>query len=123
MKGSIRKGGVYLVSDRSLTMPPNDQRNFHPKRPVIVLSGDAKNEQTSWPLVYVVPTSTATTLKTEYCVKLAQGVGNLPSKCWIRTVCAQPFLKEELGDYLGQLPAQVVLLIEENLFAYMGLTD
>lgn len=123
MKGSIRKGGVYLVPDRSLTMPPNDQRNLHPKRPVIVLSGDAKNEQADWPLVYVVPTSTSTTLKTEYCVKLAQGAGNLPSKCWVRTVCAQPFLKEELGDYLGRLPAQSLALIEENLFAYLGLVD
>jgi hypothetical protein len=90
---------------------------------VIVLSGDAKNQQLDWPLVYVVPTSTATMLKTEYCVKLAQGVGNLPSKCWVRTVCAQPFLKEELGDYLGTLPAHLVSLIEENLFAYMGLVD
>ncbi|WP_440098635.1 type II toxin-antitoxin system PemK/MazF family toxin [Streptosporangium sp. H16] len=123
MKGSIRKGGVYLVPDRSLSMPPNDQRNLHPKRPVIVLSGDAKNEQADRPLVYVVPTSTSTTLKTEYCVKLAQGVGNLPSKCWVRTVCAQPFLKEELGDYLGRLPAQSLSLIEENLFAYLGLVD
>ncbi|MGW0588536.1 type II toxin-antitoxin system PemK/MazF family toxin [Streptosporangium sp. NPDC002607] len=123
MKGSIRKGGVYLVSDRSLTMPPNDQRNYHLKRPVIILSGDAKNEQATWSLVYVVPTSTSTTLRTEYCVKLAQGTGNLPSKCWARTICAQPFLKEELGDYLGQLSPQVLLLIEENLFAYLGTTD
>ncbi|GHH70095.1 hypothetical protein GCM10017673_21430 [Streptosporangium violaceochromogenes] len=84
---------------------------------------DAKNDQADWPLVYVVPTSTATTLKTEYRVKIAQGTGNLPSKCWVRTVCAQPFLKEELGDHLGRLPAQVLSLIEENLFAYMGLVD
>jgi hypothetical protein len=62
-----------------------------------------------------------TTLKTEYCVKLAQGTANLPSKCWVRTVCAQPFLKEELGDYLGRLPPQVVALIEDNLLACLGL--
>ncbi|MFC0864275.1 type II toxin-antitoxin system PemK/MazF family toxin [Sphaerimonospora cavernae] len=123
MRGSIRKGGVYYVSDRSLTMPPNDKRNYHPKRPVIVLSNDANNEQADWPFVYVVPTSTATTLRTEYCVKIAQGFGNLPSKCWARTICAQPFLKEELGDYLGQLPPQVMGLIEENLLGYIGLVD
>ncbi|WP_182899420.1 type II toxin-antitoxin system PemK/MazF family toxin [Microbispora sp. H10830] len=123
MKSFIRKGGVYYVSDRSLTMPPNDQRNLHPRRPVVVLSGDAKNQQSDWDLIYVAPLSTATTLKTEYCVKLAQGTANLPGKCWVRTVCAQPFLKEELGDYLGQLPPQLVALIEDNLFAYLGLVD
>ncbi|MGI5155185.1 hypothetical protein [Microbispora sp. CA-102843] len=53
MKSSIRKGGVYYVSDRSLTMPPNDQRNLHARRPVVVLSGDAKNQQPDWDLIYV----------------------------------------------------------------------
>jgi mRNA-degrading endonuclease toxin of MazEF toxin-antitoxin module len=123
VKGSIHRGGVYYVSDRSLTMPPNDQRTYHPKRPVIVISGDAKNQQSDWPLVLVVPTSTATSLKTGYCVKLAQGMGNLPSKCWARVVCAQPYLKEELGDHLGRVSPQTVALIEENLIAYLGAID
>ncbi|WP_460716978.1 type II toxin-antitoxin system PemK/MazF family toxin [Microbispora hainanensis] len=58
-------------------------------RPVVVLSGDAKNQQPDWDLIYVAPLSTATTLKTEYCVKLAQGTANLSSKCWVRTrLCA-----------------------------------
>lgn len=87
------------------------------------MSGDAHNVDPSWPHVLVVPTSTATNLKTEFCVKIGSGVGNLPQKCWARTVCPQPILKEDLGDLIGFLPADTMSLIEENLFAYMGLVD
>lgn len=119
----IRKGGVFFVKDSSLTMPHNDVRNVHPQRTVIVLSGDATNQDPDWPHVLVVPTSTSTTLKTEFCVKLAASVGNLPRRCWVRVVFPQPLLKEDLGDYLGHLPAEHVAMLEDNLFAYMGITD
>jgi len=105
---AIRRGGVFWVSDETLSLPPNPQRTFHNRRPVIVISGDAKNASPEWPHVLVVPTSSSGTRATEFCVKLAYGVGNLPSKCWARTVMPQPIEKKALGDYLGEIPPAVM---------------
>jgi mRNA-degrading endonuclease toxin of MazEF toxin-antitoxin module len=123
MKMPIRKGGIFWVKDESLTMPPNDRRTYHPQRTVIIMSGDSTNQDARWPTVLVMPTSSESTLKTEFCVKLAAGQGNVQKKCWARVIHTQPFLKDDLGDYLGQLSAEVVASLEDSLFTYMGLID
>jgi hypothetical protein len=56
-------------------------------------------------------------------VKLAFGTGNLPSKCWARTVMPQPIAKADLRTFLGQIPAAVMETIDNGLLAYMGLVD
>lgn len=121
MKSPIRKGGVYWVADSCLTLPPNDDRELKPTRPVIVVSGDETNENPDWPIVLVIPVSTSHTLKTEFCLKLGAGVGNLPRKGWARVVAIQPLTKEQIQDLMGMLPSETVALLEENLFAYMAL--
>jgi mRNA-degrading endonuclease toxin of MazEF toxin-antitoxin module len=80
---SPRKGGVFMVDDGRLRMPPEDKRKKHPQRFVIIVSGDATNSDQGWPVVLVVPTSTSEHLATEYCVELSKGQGNLPKKCWL----------------------------------------
>lgn len=112
-----------MVSDEALSMPPNAARLMHRSRPVIVISGDAKNGDDGWPHVLVVPTSSSGKRKTEFCVKLAFGTGNLPSKCWVRTVMPQPIAKADLRDYVGQIPADIMETIDSSLLAYMGLVD
>lgn len=121
MKSPIRKGGVYWVSDSCLTLPPNDARDIKPKRPVIVVSGDETNENPGWPIVLVVPVSTSPNLKTEFCLQLGAGTGNLPRKGWARVVAVQPLTKDEIQDMMGILPSAMVAILEENLFAYMDL--
>ena len=123
MKQPIRKGGVFMVPDKALSLPPNNAREYHGQRPVIVISGDAKNADDSWPHVLVIPTSSSGRLATEFCVKLAYGTANLTSKCWARVVMPQPIEKADFGAYLGTMPAEILDMIEGNLFAYMGLTD
>ncbi|MGC5009715.1 type II toxin-antitoxin system PemK/MazF family toxin [Streptosporangium sp. DT93] len=121
MKSVIRKGGVYWVSDSSLTLPPNDKRKIKPRRPVLVLSGDATNEDPQWPIVLVAPISTSPAMKTDFCLKLGAGTANLPEKGWVRIVALQPLVKEDIADYVGHLPAAMLAIVEENLFAYMEL--
>jgi mRNA-degrading endonuclease toxin of MazEF toxin-antitoxin module len=118
-----RKGGVFLVNDRLINLPPDDARNYHGQRYVIIVSGNGPNSNGNWPLVLAVPASTQSTLKTQYCVTLAQGTGNLPKKCWARVVAVQPIAKADLGDYAGEIPASMMTLLEQNLLAYMGLID
>lgn len=112
-----------MVSDRAISLPPNSGRFEHNRRPVIVISGDAKNASPDWPHVLVIPTSSSGKRSTEFCVKLAYGTGNLPSKCWARTVMPQPVSKVDLLDYLGQIPADVMETIDTSLLAYMGMID
>lgn len=118
-----RKGGVFMVDDRVLRMPPEASRKNHPHRYVIIVSGDATNSDHGWPVVLAVPTSTSEDFATEYCVELDKGCGNLPKKCWARVTLTQPLAKAELRDYCGRLLAAQVELLEQNLFAYMGLVD
>ena len=48
----IINGGVYFVSDKAITLPPNYQRNYHDeRRPVLVLSGPSTNSFKGWPTV------------------------------------------------------------------------
>lgn len=118
-----RKGGVFMVSDEAVRLPPEDKRKTHPHRYVIVVSGDATNADHDWPVLLVVPTSTNADFATEYCVELNKGNGNLPKKCWARVTLMQPLAKAELRDYCGRLLAAQVELLEQNLLAYMGLVD
>src|SRR3954463_15952510 len=93
-------GGVYLVPDQLLTLPPNDDRTVHPeRRPVVVLSGLRTNNAAEWPFVLAVPLSSSTTLKTEFCVKISAGEGNLTKKTWARIPAVQPLLKTDLQDF------------------------
>lgn len=121
MKPPLRKGGVYWVADNRLTLPPNDERTVKPKRPVIVVSGDETNENPDWPIVLVVPISTSPTLRTPFCLKLGAGVGNLPAKCWARVVAVQPLAKDDIQDFLGNIPSDMAAILDENLLAYLGL--
>jgi mRNA-degrading endonuclease toxin of MazEF toxin-antitoxin module len=118
-----RKGGVFMVDDKLINLPPDDNRNLHPHRYVIVVSGNATNADQTWPIVLAVPTSSQSTLATQYCVKLGQGVGNLPRKCWARVVAVQPIAKRDLRDFTGTIPGVQMALLEENLLAYLGSID
>lgn len=120
MKAPIRRGGVYRVPDHRITLPPDYARAPHNQRAVIVISGDAENENPDWPVVMVVPCSSQGSRATRYCVKLNHGVANVEKKCWARVVSAQPIAKDELGDYVGSLPANLLADIYVNLAAYMG---
>ncbi|WP_047869761.1 type II toxin-antitoxin system PemK/MazF family toxin [Nocardiopsis sp. RV163] len=120
MKPPIKRGGVYWVPDRLLSLPPDYDRDPHPRRAVVVISGDAENENQDWPFVLVAPCSSQSSRRTRYCVKLSQGVANVQKKCWIRVAAAQPVAKEDIGDYVGQLPAHLLEDVYVNLAEYTG---
>lgn len=117
-------GGVYLVKDSAIRLPPDQEREPHAqRRPVVVLTGPNSNSNTGWPIVLAAPVSTSTTRKTSFCVKLAVGEGGVPKQCWVRVVAIQPLLKSDLGDRLGLLPAARLGEVQARRFQYMGLLD
>lgn len=123
MKPPIKRGGVYWVPDRLLTLPPDYDREPYPRRAVVVISGGAENENQDWPIVLVAlcsSQSSQASLRTRYCVKLSQGVANVSKKCWIRVAAAQPIAKDDIGDYVGQVPAHLLEDIYVNLAECTG---
>ncbi|RCV51861.1 type II toxin-antitoxin system PemK/MazF family toxin [Marinitenerispora sediminis] len=120
MKQGIIRGGIYRVPDRFLTFPPDYDREPHAQRNVIVISGDSAHEDDEWPIIMVVPCPSQATRRTKYCVKIPYGVGNMDKKCWARVVAAQPMAKDEVGDFVGHLPADMLEEIYLNWAEYTG---
>lgn len=116
-------GGIYIVRDGALTLPPNDRRDVHPTRPVVVLSRPDTNVDPNWPVVLVCPLSSSTGLKTRFCVKLAAGEANSNKKTWIRVPAVQPLLKSELGSHTGTLDQDKLEEVQARLLEYLGLDD
>ncbi|MFI6758977.1 type II toxin-antitoxin system PemK/MazF family toxin [Micromonospora sp. NPDC050417] len=118
----VINGGIYYVKDSVITLPSNDDRQYHEeRRPVVVLSGPNTNSFGGWRTVLVAPISSSTSLKTSYCVKLSAGEGGLSKKCWVRVIAVQPLLKSDLEDRLGVLAAERLEEIQARLFQYMGM--
>ncbi|MEU6496460.1 type II toxin-antitoxin system PemK/MazF family toxin [Streptomyces sp. NPDC046984] len=116
-------GGIYLVDDRAIKLPPEDKRNFHTtRRSFLVLSGTDTNSDPVWPIVFGCPLSTAASFRSRFDVKLAAGEGNVNKKCWIRIPQAQPITKDDLQDHTGILNETRLQEVYARLFWYMGLT-
>jgi mRNA-degrading endonuclease toxin of MazEF toxin-antitoxin module len=118
-----RKGGVFMVDDGVLRMPPEDKRKRHPHRYVIIISGDAHQRRSSM----ASPAGSANIdergLRHGVLRRAEQGLRQPAEKCWARVTLTQPLLKADLRDYCGRLLAAQVDLLEQNLLAYMGLVD
>lgn len=116
-------GGVYYVSDVALSMPPNNDRNYHNKRTVLVVSGTAVNRDASRPSVTVAPISGSQRWRSPDCVRLQLGDGGVTKPCWVRVPHLQPILKADLADFLGVLPAAKVREVQAHVAQYLGLLD
>ena len=120
----ILTGGVYLVADDAISLPPDSAREFHDeRRPLVIVSGQESNDNTAWPLVLGCPMSSSTTHKTQFCVKFAAGEANCTKKTWIRVPAIQPLEKKALGDFTGPLPDEKLELLRARVLQYMGLAD
>lgn len=115
-------GALYLVSDKAISMPPEDTRNLHQERRYfLVLSGSDSNSDPTWPIVFGCPLSSARDFNTIYDVKLAAGEGNVVKKCWVRVTLAQPLAKADLQDRAGTLTASRLEEVQAKLLWYMGM--
>ena len=121
MPPQIEQGAVYLVSDAAIRFVPEDNRTTHDQRYVVVVSGQAKNEDHLWPLVMVIPCSSKTTWRTEFCVQLNAGDGNLPGKSWARVPAIQALHKDDLGDLCGRIPNAKLAEIYLRHLTYLGI--
>jgi len=116
---AIQVGGVYLVQDSVLTLPPESSREVHTtRRPFVVLSGDRTNQDPAWPVVLGCPLSSSTTWKTEFCIQLSAAEAG--KKTWVRVPAIQPLLKDHLEDLTFTLDSGRVEEVRASLLDYVG---
>jgi len=119
---SVVIGGLYLVADSKLTLPPEEKRQIHnERRPFLVLSGSQTNSDAQWPVVLGCPVSASTLYKTRFDVKLAAHEAGTIKKCWIRVPAVQPLLKTDLEDLTGTLTQDRLEEVQGRLLTYLGL--
>jgi mRNA-degrading endonuclease toxin of MazEF toxin-antitoxin module len=117
-------GGIYFVTDADMQMPPAQRRVIHPEpRPFVVLSGPESNRNDGWPLVMGCPTSSQTTWRSPFCVKIAAGEFGSTRKTWIRVPALQPLEKSLLGTRMGVLDAARLELVQSRIADYLGMLD
>ncbi|WP_084709955.1 type II toxin-antitoxin system PemK/MazF family toxin [Nesterenkonia alba] len=117
-------GGIYLVTDESLSLPPESKRRLHKeRRPFVVLSGPETNRNEGWPLVLGCPLSSQTSWRTSYCVQINKGEFGQSKKTWIRVPALQPLEKAMLEDRVGLLDAARLELVQSRVVDYMGMLD
>lgn len=118
MKVPIRKGSVLWLPDAMINLPPGANRTEHPRRPVLVVSGDVNNADGEWPVFLGCPISSQS-YSTEFDVRLPAGAGGLPKKGWVRVPLVQPFSKTDVLDRANQLDANRVDEVIARLLSYM----
>ncbi|MFI6458095.1 type II toxin-antitoxin system PemK/MazF family toxin [Streptosporangium amethystogenes] len=124
MPGPYLAGGVYLVSDKSLRLIPEEDRVVHDeRRPVVVVTGTESNGDPDWPFVLACPISGSTSRRTRFDVQLARGQGGAVKKCWIRIPAVQPLMKSVLEDRTGTLGEDLLTQVHGRLAQYLGLLD
>ncbi|WP_433083801.1 type II toxin-antitoxin system PemK/MazF family toxin [Dactylosporangium sp. CA-052675] len=111
------------MSDAALTLPPNDDRQLHPRRMVVVLSGPDTNSDPTWRFVSVAPLSSESSRKTRFCVRIPAGEANVTKKVWVRVPAVQPLMKSHLEDKVGVLGADRLAEIQARFWQYLGMID
>ena len=117
-------GGIYLVADELMSLDDGKPRNVHDtRRPFLVLSAAEYNDRDHWSVVLGCPISKSTRFRTELCVKLAAGEGNVPEKCWIRVPALQALPKSVLEDLAGTVPQPKLNEVQVRVLLYLGLVQ
>lgn len=118
---AVKSGGIYIVSDQKLSLPPNDARELKESRPFIVLTDFEFNVDNTWDLVLGCPISTSPTFRTKLCVLLTKAEASTAEDCWVRVAAFQPLLKADLGAHMGDAPLPKLEMIFKNLVEYLGI--
>jgi mRNA interferase MazF len=110
----MKRGDVYWA-----TLAPRSGSEQSGRRPAIILSHDAFNQTSGWRSIIVIPLSTSTTQarRGPTVVALSAGTGGLPGESY--AICHQitTLDRSKLTDKIGELPSDVLTLVERALLA------
>jgi mRNA interferase MazF len=113
----LKRGDVYWAQ-----LSPRSGSEQTGRRPVIIISHDAFNQTTTWRSIIVIPFSTSTTQarRGPTVVAVKAGIAGLPDDC--SALCHQitTLDRAKLTDKIGELPLDVLGLVEQALLAAVG---
>lgn len=111
MRGHVYMGDPAPRSGSELTGP----------HPLIVISTDAINEAKGWMSITVIPISSSARPRPPLTVELPAGTAGLTRDC--RALCHQitTLDRKKLGRFLGVLPEEYLVQIEEAVCAALDL--
>lgn len=117
----IKQGGVYLVKDELLSIPPRTaKRTLHEWRAVVVLQCQEDCDNPVRTTLLCAPTSASgTKAVTDY--DLPKGTGGLERDSVLRLALLQPIAKADLAAELGQLDAETPKKIQTVLMVNFGI--
>lgn len=114
----MRRGEVYWAD-----LAPRSGSEQTGRRPVIVVSHDAFNENPNWRSVIVIPVSTSESQarRGPTVVLLPRGASGLPMTSV--AVCHQitTLDRAKLTDRIGALPAELLLTVEDGVKAALDM--
>ncbi len=110
----MKRGDIYWAM-----LSPRSGSEQSGRRPVIILSHDAFNQTSAWRSIIVIPLSTSETQarRGPTIVALNAGTGGLPGKS--SAICHQitTLDRAKLTEKIGVLPADIMVMVEQALFA------
>jgi mRNA interferase MazF len=114
----MKRGDVYWAD-----LVPRSGSEQQGRRPVVIVSHDAFNQAQGWRSIIVVPISTSTTQarRGPTAVALPQSVGGLSKDSVALCHQVTTLDRGKLSQYLGQLPEDALIEIEEGLKAALDL--
>lgn len=107
---SFQQGEIYLAVDKEVKMPDEKifGREFHDKRPVVILFDHLTNNQPTFPTVVAVPLSHNVTKKRDSDLFVPASDSGVKYDSLLRLGLIQPFLKIDLEGPVGELSEDVV---------------
>lgn len=113
--------GIYEVSDNAIRLPPEQGRQKHRVRFVVVMSEQQVCHSSAWPIVSCCPLSSSTKYDTEYDVIIPKGIVTGEDKeTYARVHMIQPIEKHHLSNRVSTLPINLFDEIVANLAAHFG---
>jgi mRNA-degrading endonuclease toxin of MazEF toxin-antitoxin module len=112
---------IYEVPDGVIRLPPENDRQKHRVRFVVVMSEQKVCHSDAWPIVSCCPLSSSTRYDTEYDVVIPKGIVTGEDKeTTARVHMIQPIEKAHLTNRVNTLPVDLFDAIIANLAAHFG---
>lgn len=114
----MKRGDVYWE-----TLSPRSGSEQSGRRPVVIISHDAFNQTPTWRSTIVIPLSTSTTQARRGPTVVAVSAGTAGLADASSAICHQitTLDRAKLTDKIGELPVDVLALVEHALLAAVGI--
>lgn len=118
---SYQSGEIYMLNDQKVLFPGRKKGEDKP-RMVVVMGNKEHLNDPMIPIVTAAPITTSP-YETPQCLPVSTGNGNLHKDSLIKAGMVQPFLKTNLGKFVGQLDPKMQEQLMATVYVNLGFGD